>query len=141
MTERYRRRAEELGVEPPFPMEEIARMTFAMADGIALQKLLDPESVPDDVLVLPPRLPPGMVCVLGTRPNDALKPLELLDPHYEYRLPSLSRADFRAILAKPRCLHSRMTADRFLLGDGCERALSRPRRKGIVRDGIRLSRM
>jgi AcrR family transcriptional regulator len=49
MTERYRRRAEELGVEPPFPMEEIARMTFAMADGIALQKLLDPESVPDDM--------------------------------------------------------------------------------------------
>ena len=29
--------------------EEIARMTFAMADGIALQKLLDPESVPDDM--------------------------------------------------------------------------------------------
>ena len=49
MTERYRRRAEELGVEPPFPMEEIARMTFAMADGIALQKLLDPDSVPDDM--------------------------------------------------------------------------------------------
>ena len=49
MAERYRRRAEELGVEPPVPMEEIARMTFAMADGIALQKLLDPDSVPDDM--------------------------------------------------------------------------------------------
>ena len=49
MAERYRKRADELGVEPPFPMEEIARMTFAMADGIALQKLLDPESVPDDM--------------------------------------------------------------------------------------------
>jgi AcrR family transcriptional regulator len=49
MTELYRERAEQLGVEPPFPMEEIARMTFAMADGIALQKLLDPESVPDDL--------------------------------------------------------------------------------------------
>jgi AcrR family transcriptional regulator len=49
MTELYRERAAELDVEPPFPMEEIARMTFAMADGIALQKLLDPESVPDDL--------------------------------------------------------------------------------------------
>jgi len=49
MAERYRKRAEKLGVEPPFPMEEIARMTFAMADGIALQKLLDPESVSDDM--------------------------------------------------------------------------------------------
>ena len=47
MAELYSERARELGVEPPFPMEEIARMTFAMADGIALQKLLDPESVPD----------------------------------------------------------------------------------------------
>jgi len=41
----YGRRAEQLGAEPPFPVEELARMTFAMADGIALQKLLDPESV------------------------------------------------------------------------------------------------
>ena len=49
MAELLPRRAEELGVEPPFPMEEIARMTFAMADGVALQKLLDPESVPDDM--------------------------------------------------------------------------------------------
>ena len=49
MAELFRRRAEELGVQPPFPMEEIARMTFAMADGIALQKLLDPDSVPDEM--------------------------------------------------------------------------------------------
>ena len=49
MAERYRKRADELGVEPPFPIEDIARMTFAMADGIALQKLLDPESVADDL--------------------------------------------------------------------------------------------
>lgn len=49
MAELFRRRAEELGVEPPFPIEEIARMTFAMADGIALQKLLDPDSVPDEM--------------------------------------------------------------------------------------------
>lgn len=49
MAELFRRRAEELGVEPPFPIEEIARMTFVMADGIALQKLLDPESVSDEL--------------------------------------------------------------------------------------------
>ena len=49
MAELYRGRAEELGVEPPFPFEDIARMTFAMADGIALQKLLDPDSVSDDL--------------------------------------------------------------------------------------------
>ncbi len=49
VAELYRRRAEQLGVEPPFPIEDIARMTFAMADGIALQKLLDPESVSDDL--------------------------------------------------------------------------------------------
>ena len=49
MAELYRRRAEQLGVEPPFPFEDISRMTFAMADGIALQKLLDPESVSDDL--------------------------------------------------------------------------------------------
>lgn len=49
MAELFRRRAEELDAEPPFPIEEIARMTFAMADGIALQKLLDSESVSDDM--------------------------------------------------------------------------------------------
>jgi AcrR family transcriptional regulator len=49
MAELFRERAEQLGVEPPFPIEEIARMTFAMADGIALQKLLDPESVSDEL--------------------------------------------------------------------------------------------
>ena len=49
MAELFRLRAEQLGVEPPFPIEDIARMTFAMADGIALQKLLDPESVSDDM--------------------------------------------------------------------------------------------
>lgn len=45
LAELYRRRAQQLGVEPPFPIEDLARMTFAMADGIALQKLLDPDSV------------------------------------------------------------------------------------------------
>jgi AcrR family transcriptional regulator len=45
----YARRAEELGVEPPVPHEHIAMMTFAMANGIALEQLLEPEAVPDDL--------------------------------------------------------------------------------------------
>jgi AcrR family transcriptional regulator len=39
------RRVAELGVESPLPIEDVATMLFAMADGIALQKLLDPGSV------------------------------------------------------------------------------------------------
>jgi uncharacterized caspase-like protein len=42
--------------------------------------------------------PQGIVFVLGTRPNDTLRPLELLKPYHEYRLPNLSRADFDQIL-------------------------------------------
>ena len=36
--------------------------------------------------------------MLGTRPNDTLRPLELLKPHDEYQLPNLSREDFGLIL-------------------------------------------
>ena len=43
------RRAEELGVEPPFPLDEIALMTFAMANGAALERVLEPEAVPEDL--------------------------------------------------------------------------------------------
>jgi len=49
IAELYRRRAEQLGVDPPIAVADIARMTFAMADGIAMQKLLDPESVSADL--------------------------------------------------------------------------------------------
>jgi AcrR family transcriptional regulator len=45
----YRRRVEELGVESPVPVEDIALMTFAMANGIALEKLLEPEAVSDEL--------------------------------------------------------------------------------------------
>jgi AcrR family transcriptional regulator len=45
----YERRAEELGVEPPVPHDQIAVMTFAMANGIALEQLLEPDAVPDDL--------------------------------------------------------------------------------------------
>ena len=51
-----------------------------------------------DLSFLPTNPPPGIVFVLGTRPNDTLKPLELLKPYNEYPLPNLSRADFDRIL-------------------------------------------
>jgi AcrR family transcriptional regulator len=45
----YERRAGELGLEPPVPYEQIAVMTFAMANGIALEQLLEPDAVPEDL--------------------------------------------------------------------------------------------
>jgi len=44
-----RARARELGMQPPIPAEHIALMTFAMANGFALERLLEPEAVPDDL--------------------------------------------------------------------------------------------
>jgi AcrR family transcriptional regulator len=41
------RRAAELGVEPPVPVEQVAEMTFAMANGAGLQRLLEPGTVDD----------------------------------------------------------------------------------------------
>jgi AcrR family transcriptional regulator len=41
------RRAERLGIEPVVPPEQVATMTFAMANGIALERLLEPDAVPD----------------------------------------------------------------------------------------------
>jgi hypothetical protein len=43
------RRAAELGVELPFPPQQVAAMTFAMATGTALERALDPEAVPADL--------------------------------------------------------------------------------------------
>ena len=40
-------RAARLGIEPVLPPEQVATMTFAMANGIALERMLDPEAVPD----------------------------------------------------------------------------------------------
>jgi uncharacterized caspase-like protein len=51
-----------------------------------------------DLTFLPTDPPPGIVFVLGTRPNDTLRPLSLQKPHVPYTLPNLSRADFDRIL-------------------------------------------
>ncbi|HEY0607591.1 MAG TPA: caspase family protein, partial [Herpetosiphonaceae bacterium] len=51
-----------------------------------------------DLSFLPEDPPPGIVFVLGTRPDDTLKPLTLLNPLVQYRLPPLSCDDFEALL-------------------------------------------
>jgi AcrR family transcriptional regulator len=49
IAELYSRRAGEVGLTPPIPFEQVSLMTFAMAHGIALEKLLEPEAVPDEL--------------------------------------------------------------------------------------------
>jgi AcrR family transcriptional regulator len=44
----YRRRKEEMGIEPAVSPDQVAVMIFAMANGLALEKLLEPEVVGDD---------------------------------------------------------------------------------------------
>ena len=44
-----RARAESVGFEPAMPTEQVALMTCAMANGFALEKLLEGEALPDDV--------------------------------------------------------------------------------------------
>ena len=45
----YERWASDQGVEPPIPVDQIALMTFAMANGMALERLLEPEAVSDEL--------------------------------------------------------------------------------------------
>lgn len=44
-----RRRADEVGMEPPLPCDDIAAMTFAMANGAALEHMLEPERIPPEL--------------------------------------------------------------------------------------------
>ena len=66
-----------------------------------------------DLSFLPTNPPPGVVFVLGTRPNDTMKPLELLKPHNEYCLPNLSRSDFDLILEHRKVALEKNQADQF----------------------------
>jgi AcrR family transcriptional regulator len=50
MAEILAARAAELGVELPLPAEQLAAMTFAMASGTAMERQLDPDGVPDELL-------------------------------------------------------------------------------------------
>jgi len=49
ITELYRRAAEDAGAESPLPLDQVVLISCAMANGFALEKLLDPEAVPDDL--------------------------------------------------------------------------------------------
>jgi tetratricopeptide (TPR) repeat protein len=51
-----------------------------------------------DLSFLPTQIPQGVVFVLGTRPDDTLRPLELRKPRQEYQLPNLSKEDFDLML-------------------------------------------
>lgn len=44
------RRMDEAGVEPSMPIVDVAMMTFAMANGVALERLLLGDDVPGDLL-------------------------------------------------------------------------------------------
>jgi AcrR family transcriptional regulator len=44
------RRAEGLGVEPALPVERLTMMFFAMANGVAFSRLVEPGDVPDELL-------------------------------------------------------------------------------------------
>jgi AcrR family transcriptional regulator len=50
LAERLAARAARLGIEPVLPPEQVATMIFAMAHGVALERLLDPKAVPDGLL-------------------------------------------------------------------------------------------
>jgi AcrR family transcriptional regulator len=43
MAEIFARWAESLGIDPPLPTEEVAAMSYWMADGFLLQRILDPQ--------------------------------------------------------------------------------------------------
>jgi AcrR family transcriptional regulator len=49
LAEAYRRRAQTLELQSPVPFDQLALMTFAMGNGIAFEKLLEPEVVPDEL--------------------------------------------------------------------------------------------
>ncbi len=66
-----------------------------------------------DLSFLPLDPPDGIVFVLGTRPNDVLRPLELRKPNTVYALPNLSRADFDLVLAHRNARLDPALADRF----------------------------
>lgn len=49
IAELYHRRAREHGKELPLPAEQLAMMTMAMAKGMAVERMLDRDAVPDDL--------------------------------------------------------------------------------------------
>lgn len=107
-----------LGEGFPRVLKEIAdkgETEIIFIDGLD-QLQADQQTGQRDLSFLPqgPGNPPqGIVFVLGTRPNDTLRPLELLKPYHEYKLPNLSRADFDHILQRRGVTLEQTLADRF----------------------------
>ncbi|MBX5458710.1 MAG: caspase family protein, partial [Thermogemmatispora sp.] len=99
-------------------LQEIARrgqQDVIFIDGLD-QLQPDAQSGWRDLSFLPqgPGNPPaGIVFVLGTRPDDTLRPLELCKPRREYRLPRLSRSDFAELLRQRRVDLSAVLVERF----------------------------
>jgi AcrR family transcriptional regulator len=50
MAEVLRVRAQAGGFDPGVPFEQLATMVFAMANGVAFERLVEPDDVPDDLL-------------------------------------------------------------------------------------------
>jgi AcrR family transcriptional regulator len=50
IVELFERRARELDLEPPIPPAAVVAMSFAMANGTAVERMLEPEAIPDDLL-------------------------------------------------------------------------------------------
>jgi AcrR family transcriptional regulator len=50
MAEILRARTQSAGFDPGVPFEDLARMVFAMSNGVAFERLVEPEGVPDDLL-------------------------------------------------------------------------------------------
>jgi hypothetical protein len=78
-----------------------------------LDQLEAEQSGERDLSFLPIDPPSGVVFMLGTRPNDILRPLELRKPHSEYQLPNLSRQDFDLILQRRQVRLDKAIAERF----------------------------
>ena len=50
MTDILRARLQNAGLDPGVPFEDLARMVFAMGNGVAFERLVEPDAVPDDLL-------------------------------------------------------------------------------------------
>ncbi len=78
-----------------------------------LDQLKEDSSNERDLSFLPYPLPPGVVIVLGTRPDDTLHDLKWRIPPCEYRLPNLSRQDFDLMLRHHGVQLDKRLAGRF----------------------------
>lgn len=92
-------------------ISDAGKQELIFIDGLdQLQEELNGER---DLSFLPSNPPKGIVFILGTRPNDTLRPLELLKPYSRYRLPNLKRGDFDLILEHRGVTFTTELADRF----------------------------